>query len=331
MSWGSKEAWALSDLAAKALQGQLCPVIGAGASQDLGAPTWRELIGKLAARLVGTPEAHGAIGAEGQWGGADPAVLYDLFELAEGHQVIEEVRRLIYGEHAERSPTDGSAVSSLADLAILSARTCPERRFHVITYNMDSFLEEAIENRDHSYESETSSGPPVRGGREGVRGSVRIFHPHGLLPRDGAPRDLVLSRREYNRLHNAPADRRNLLQEGAFRELCCLFFGFSFSDPNVDRLLDPGLRPSLYRGSGYLLSGTHYALKRARCWEDLKSVTHENWAAIWKDTAETYRLALAGVHQVCAFGGLDENGNRGYSQHRRFVQDLVERAGALID
>jgi hypothetical protein len=329
------QGWALASLASSLRHGRLCLVAGAGASGDFGLPSWEELLAELREKISPpepetkrTPPRISALDLQ-----------YEIWNLAgEANAWLPE---LLYGSLDERwdhwhheAEAQGKATFLLAVLSILIAFESPGRVFHAITFNADCLLEEMIARLGHQavaivgnraqrvvwpatvaprVTSPTLSDP--RGPIE-----VRIFHPHGLaLPRDlgkalgldGDTLDLVFGNDDYNTLFNAAGDRRNLWQLAALSRLQCLFYGFSFTDTNVNRLLgwqknilsaieipeqvDLNRQPSV---------GSHVAL-----------ITE------YADPEES------GRHQIhLAEAGIYRLGHYHFNQHRGFVAELLEQA-----
>ncbi|ANM30802.1 hypothetical protein ABI59_16310 [Acidobacteria bacterium Mor1] len=243
-------------LAGDALRaGKLCPVIGAGASVDAGAPTWVGLVRSLA-------DAMGAFETLEQDEAAklieqtDPTILVELIaENAQPNDLSRRVGSILDGCVNRSWVRDRSfsnrALRHLAELAIRVAETSPGRDYHVITFNFDTLLEEAIQALGHPTESltphgsirrERVSGPAL--GRKVPPVRVRVAHPHGLAPRPGDLRvgenvapDLILAAAEYYARLATPLAKPSVWQIDAFASLNCLFYGFSFNDFAVRYLL----------------------------------------------------------------------------------------------
>jgi hypothetical protein len=133
-------------------------------------------------------------------------------------------------------PPTTLALTNLARLVVASFhRQLPLK---LITYNFDDLLENAIAAADPSIQVHpVSSAVQARASHDGIR----VFHPHGYLPRGNPPSansSVVFSEDEFHVLMSDNAHWANVLQLEVFQNSTCLFVGTSLSDPNVRRLLD---------------------------------------------------------------------------------------------
>ncbi len=367
------------------LKQAFCPVLGSGAGADLGIPIWRKLIGQLG-------EICGLGAAEEIFAGRELTHIYDLLALSE-EDMRHRLRVVIYGDptrpedglralprnHPEAPrvlpgrkgmPAEEPALHFLATLACFNALSCEHRRFHVLTYNVDTCLEEEISRLGHDSVAlvETRGGDAVRvrwraspviplvrsrqRSQYQQRVEVRVFHPHGIVLREDKAKGLrkdknntaadvlekgtwrpkvfdrdpvelgvVFGRKDYNRLFGSLDDPRNRLQLAALMRFSCLFYGFSFMDPNVDRLLD--VSASLHRDAAPKPEAPvprHVALARfpSRC--QLGRPTAAGWKAnVDLEHRESQRLLNFGV-TTCHYTA--------YNQHKRFVIDLIRTAAS---
>jgi hypothetical protein len=160
-----------------------------------------------------------------------------------------------------------------AKLAIETAKARPRRGFHVITYNFDTLLEEVICALGHNAIAIAPEVPTAGSilGADASRGSghllvrrsflpapaqpreerfgrhagfeppvtVRVFHPHGLLPRKGSGvgKGLILGASSYDWTAGALQNPHNLWQLSAFSGLSCVFYGLSLNDSAIRRLV----------------------------------------------------------------------------------------------
>jgi hypothetical protein len=261
----------LTDYLADAMRhGHLCPVVGAGASNDLAVPTWNRLIEELGEKLgVQVPP------------GADPLMAVDILmgtpqgTPGAGQASFREARRsfitqlhevLYAGTTGWTAQRDflSYAPALLAALGIFVAVCSPHRTFHIITYNFDCLIEEAVNALGHRAVAVTASNPSPEQGitfepsrtrsrhliEPEIRSlvTVRIAHPHGLIRRSGTPHgldaamadDLILSRASYQRSSRSPFNLHNLWQIAAYSSMVCLFYGWSFNDSTVQNIIDIG-------------------------------------------------------------------------------------------
>ena len=252
-------------------EGRFCLIVGAGASMDVGAQGWPQIITALAERCglfadCSVPASYScAINSSPHvsakrdeivrraivGSGADLPWLYDVFEAGQSEHLAE----LVYGKSVDREWTQRpaflqSAPFWLAVLAIACAWRNVAAPFHVITYNVDLLLEEAIEALGHQAITISRSGAGRLCGKDVAphrvwwKGQgranqllIRVFHPHGFVDRKGPPVDPVMGAGAYDWLASSPLDIASTTQLMAFGSRTCLFYGFSFRDYSVRRLL----------------------------------------------------------------------------------------------
>lgn len=256
-----------------AKKGKVCPVVGAGASSEVDVPTWNRLIEQLGNKLsVGVPPDANPIQAV-------DILMAALQRRSGGSKLSREqaecsfvgqLRDVLYAPTVNWTRGDNfmtRAPTLLALLALCVARASPNRTFHVITYNFDCLIEEAIAALGHRaiavtasqpdpsqgivFEPETRRSHPVLAESD-IRDllTVRVAHPHGLIRRSSAayqPRtakvvlnDLILSSASYQRGGRSPFNIHNIWQIAAFSSLVCLFYGWSFNDAAVQNIIDIG-------------------------------------------------------------------------------------------
>ena len=240
------------------LGGTFCPVVGAGASCDIGAPGWDMLV-RTMGREFGDPKST----VEDLLKEKGPATALGMLCTRQAPKaVIQAMQRAIYdtlpsswaraGEHRQSAPIE------LARLMILRELRTGPRSFHALTYNYDTFLEEAVASlgyravaitpRTRVAFAPTASGQAFGWPRAQRRGradvEIRIVHPHGLVPRnseeaeyDAQANELVLGDKSYAEVESRPLSESAVWQLRAFGSRCCLFYGFSFSDTAVKKLL----------------------------------------------------------------------------------------------
>lgn len=252
-------------------RGDFCLVLGSGASQDAGLPTWEELAVEFARRVDGTGPARSEISSgqatwviecvRGALGEADyrnhlQIALYgteafDLDARTFTHLAAYPLARLAVASrlHQGSHAVDRRSGARLPDATAGHA-------FDVLTYNLDCVLEFAI--RKLGYRSEAIvpriglDDPSYRfpfGPERSPwsRPLVRVFHPHGVLPPGERNYSddpsllntlpLVMSAEDYEVRGGAADIWQNSLQLAAFTQRTCLFYGFSFADPSVRQLL----------------------------------------------------------------------------------------------
>jgi hypothetical protein len=209
---------------------RLTIVVGAGASSEVGLPSWRELVTRLLTRVGRSENLTGtdlkafldwAIASEGL-----PAA-GSIARAAFGDVFARELRRSLY-EDVREPLQPGATARAVAELCKLWGDSC-----EVVTTNYDDLLEIAlgpalpkskVQSRTDEY--------------DGVPGVIEVRHLHGLMTRAGAGSRgrLILSEADYHRLASPEAWQETYFRK-RFGDSTCLFIGSSMSDPNLLRYL----------------------------------------------------------------------------------------------
>lgn len=237
-------------LADKASRKDLVLFIGAGASQDIGLPGWRELLEKASHRLcdLSEPDRKGLSKLDLR----DHATLIET-ELGRAG-LLSEVATQIGGHHRPIGLTH-------ALLASLGAR-------QAITTNYDNLYERACTLPNQKLEDAISVLPYGRVEDD----KPWLLKLHGSL-QDGAE-DIVITRADYMRLRQSGGALYGIVQALLVTKHL-LFVGYSLSDDDFHELVDE-IRIALGRGTGERRPlGTVLTLKDSvwgRLWEDLLNV-----------------------------------------------------------
>ncbi len=134
------------------------------------------------------------------------------------------IRKALYRDESSVKPSP--LIRAISDL-------CSTQKFTaVVSYNYDDVLEKALEDRAISVSPIWASSMIPR------EGSMPLFYPHGYLKQGGGPVvPIVLAEDDYHSYSTEGYDWRNLIQLRQLSTSCCLFIGFSMTDPQVRRLL----------------------------------------------------------------------------------------------
>jgi NAD-dependent SIR2 family protein deacetylase len=207
---------------------RLTLLVGAGASAEVGLPSWRQLVEGLLTK-VGNSEGlvDESVDTFCDWTIASEGLpaAGSMARSALGNRLADEIRRLLYGEMQEPL-LPGSTARAVAQIRALWEDAC-----EIATTNYDMLLEEAlkaifprgkVKSRTDEY--------------AGTPGNIEVRHLHGLLTKTAKRGKIVLSEADY--YHMADPD---VWQETYFRkqlgESLCLFIGTSVTDPNLLRYL----------------------------------------------------------------------------------------------
>jgi len=238
--------------------------LGAGVSQPYGLPMWSDMV--LTLLVDEYPDQFKSLWEHyrrpfGSWlaetYGLTPVMLARLsqwkFQSKGRSSTFQEyVRDMLYPAPPQtpKGPTSLKAVAQLTARSERSGRRIPL----IVTLNFDDLLERELKRSGVTFETVYSE---ARRNGDGLP----ILHPHGFLPRKGAPPEavLVFAELEYHRLSFSSIHWAQVEMLNALRNYTVLFIGLSMSDPNLRRLLDAsratGEPPShfLFRKS-YVLS-----------------------------------------------------------------------------
>ncbi|NIH66439.1 SIR2 family protein [Modestobacter marinus] len=253
--------------------------LGAGASMDLGLPSWNQMIASLfdaafSSQLdsrSGSSELTALGLLAGHLNSDSPLQLARYLQQAlerGGEDFKSHLRSILYANASNDRPK--ALLRAISDLCV---PTRAGSRVHsVITYNFDDLLEGNLNTRRVRavavYEGKTAP----------TSQELPVYHVHGFLPSDpdtylGVHEQfLVMSEQGYHQVYSDPFHWTNIVQLNAIREHACLFVGLSMTDPNLRRMLDIGARS--------VDTARHYAFMRRenlstarRSVKELKSIS----------------------------------------------------------
>ncbi len=206
-------------------QGKLRLVLGAGVSQEIGLPSWSDLVARL--------ERH----CQKTFAGNDDtekseAILRNGF-YRDRIKFAEAVRKCLY----EGYDSTLAGLSTRRLMIALSALAIPGRRGSVreiVTFNFDDLLEEYLGYLGFHVQS-TALLPRWSGLHD-----IEILHVHGVLfsnPQKPIDRGVVFTESDFDEI---VGDARNLWHKKVIDILqsnFCIFIGLSGDDPNLRNIL----------------------------------------------------------------------------------------------
>lgn len=190
----------------KILNDESALFIGAGVSRTAGYVDWKTLLKEIADELELDIEQE-----------------HDLPALAQYHQTHRRTRAIINQtliDEMSKNATEGPIHRILARLPIST----------VWTSNYDCLLEETYRKHGRKVEVKLSIANLAQAQRSR---DVTVYKMHGCMTQ---PQDAVLTKDDYERYDSKRALFSDSLR-GDFVEKTFLFLGFSFTDPNIDRIL----------------------------------------------------------------------------------------------
>lgn len=209
-------------------------VLGAGVSIDLGAKSWDDLLAHFESEL----KAAGTIDNVEQLckkvGGSSlitAQLCKDLYKSE--NEYYWAIHNGLYGTKKAKSEY------ALDEIVKIIQMCSAKKRFRVLTYNFDNYLEQSLQDNGVKFNS-------LFNAQCVVNNDLSIYHVHGYLPRvkyksymqEKHKQSIYLTEENYNELYNHPYSWQISSQLSFFRENLCLFVGCSLTDPNIRRLLE---------------------------------------------------------------------------------------------
>jgi len=328
-----------------ARSGQLTVFVGAGASMEVGLPSWPALINRLldgvardrglndseASEFIAaiTAEADGVIGAA--------TVIRAHFSSSEFRGNADEfIRRSLYLDPLSDDlvePPFGPTARAVAKLI----RLWPIGAVEIVTTNYDFLLERAADEGLHADGSAPTGARAGQGGPQIEGGRFTVRHLHGALgPGDGESdlKPIVIAEADYHLLQGDDAWQRELMIT-RLRESNCIFVGASMTDVNVLRFLrlarDEG--PTTHRHFALLTRPPQDSPSAAKVTAALRAAAQARWAeygveVLYPDyflETSQFLEELARRRQAGNAGRLLDRPEDRYQQRLGSWQDAMER------
>ena len=208
--------------------------LGAGVSIDYGAKKWTDIIDAFYNEIQADGKIDDIQAVKDKIGGT--SIIDGQF----AQDNLKDFMGSLYKGLYEQFNGDVSSYSNttLSLVAKIIEKEHNAKRFHVITYNYDNFLEQELVSLSVAYNVVYSAETPINN-------ELTIYHPHGYLPY-GIPKSqykyyenyIVFSETEYFKLYNNPSSWPMVIQLSLYYENTFLFVGCSLTDPNLRRILD---------------------------------------------------------------------------------------------
>lgn len=207
-----------SNIIRAAEAGQLCVVLGAGFSKCFGGPLWSEIVTDIANQLrVEVPS------------GEEYSDTIERFYEAVGRDVEKveaAIRDSIYGK-TDFLSTDALLASKA--VSAITSRVPDPGLMTFVNFNYDDVLQRVLQ--DSGFDVSVYDEPPT-----GIRSRrVRIFHPHGYLPRKGegataSSPQLVFRALSYMKRNGSQVHPWSTELQQLFATCMTVFVGCSFTD-----------------------------------------------------------------------------------------------------
>jgi NAD-dependent SIR2 family protein deacetylase len=212
--------------------------LGAGVSSSAKVPGWNDLIERMWSKAVRGRSPLTSV--------SDKDIQFELSSLVGDSALIkartlasianlglfDKIRTELYSAYSEES----SLISALADF--VKEKSNQNGLSHIITYNYDNLLEQALEMRSAEFSTVFEDFDEAR------ENCMEIYHVHGFLPPISATlesrhkKSIVFSEDSYHQQMSQVYSWPNLTMFESFSNNCCVFVGCSMTDPNVRRLLE---------------------------------------------------------------------------------------------
>ena len=245
-------------------RGELALVFGSGISRHAGFPLYKELVGKMR-KMVSldamSEDADLKVAVDEVWESVLEAAQHADDASGQDARVIARTRykdiiyQSLYPDDASAYERVLSASAELSYLSSLTVGSSASRVSQILTYNIDSYLEDYLMSQGIKCER-ISELPVLR--RADV---VQIYHPHGYISRHGSEwsRDFVLSGGEYTTRDWSPDVHHRAWRDkvgSMFYEQQGLFIGLSGADDDFGKALrqvyqqlkDVGIKERAYVG-----------------------------------------------------------------------------------
>jgi SIR2-like domain len=215
---------------------RLTIVVGAGASAQVGLPSWPSLLEKLLrvylkSRYVDRPQQHYTAEIEQyfreQLKYQPPIVYAQYFHTRMGENEFQKLLHDAMYSELDSPPRPGPIHQAVAGLG--------HNLVSVMTFNYDDLLERALLHEGYPNTS------VWRASDFGAIEGLPVYHPHGFLPYKLDPSEeywTVLSEKDYHTQYADAFHWSNIAISRALLETTCLFVSTSLTDPNLRRLLD---------------------------------------------------------------------------------------------
>ena len=206
--------------------------LGAGVSMDFGALKWTKLIDSFYNEIQKDNKIDNANAVQDKIGGT--SIINGQFT---EDNLKDFMGSLYNGIYSMYKPNQFYPDSTIAHLIPLIKKLYLSRRFNIITYNYDNYLEQFLDHEFIPYNILYNEDCCVDE-------KLNVYHPHGFFPygtkKNSYPllqKYIVFSEEEYHNLYNNPYSWASILQYHLYRESLYLFVGCSLSDPNLRRIL----------------------------------------------------------------------------------------------
>lgn len=207
--------------------------LGAGVSQDAGAPSWRELLHKVIKHFRRKANFTISDVKKISKGVSDSSIILGRYAFPQTTYHVNELSEYLRTKVLYAKKKDSLLIDAIVNTCLENANV-----ESIITYNYDDLLEQGFERlvagSFQRYES-------VYEKNRVSENRIPIYHVHGFVPEIrevGFESKPVLSEFDYHSIYREAFHWSNIEQLHALDRNVCFFIGLSMTDPNLRRLLD---------------------------------------------------------------------------------------------
>lgn len=208
--------------------------LGAGVSIEYGTKGWDNLIKEFYNEIEKDGKADNTTAIQRKIGGTN--LINGQFTQDNLKDFMKSLYSGLYSKF--KPPVKQISETTLKYVALIISQLKSEKKFNVITYNYDNFLEQELNDLGCKYNV-------IYNEQIVSNDELNIYHPHGYLPFGILAKQysqykdyIVFSESEYHKLYNNAYHWSVVLQHYLYRDNTYLFVGCSLTDPNLRRILE---------------------------------------------------------------------------------------------
>lgn len=222
----------LEYLACKAFNnGPVTLFVGSGVSQDMGLPSWYELLKGLYNKCDRNLHVIGGLAFDDLLKDCNNSYLILARTIREAfkndfYNAIHDVLYKTSNRKKRENHSNGHVLNLIGEWAK------KDYIMNIITYNYDDLIERELRRVNKDYHTIYGESEPS--------GGLSICHVHGFIPYNNScvESSILFSEEQYHSVYQQSYSWSNIEQLHAPKRSHCFFIGLSMRDPNLRRLLD---------------------------------------------------------------------------------------------
>ena len=208
--------------------------LGAGVSIDYKSKSWNQLIKDFYKEIEQDGKIDDSLAVQKKIGGT--SLINGQFTQDNLNDFMKSLYSGLYSKFT--LPIGQYTNTTLKYVALIADKLKYSKKFNVITYNYDNYLEQELNDLGCKYNA-------IYNEQMVSNDELNIYHPHGYLPFGTISKQysqykdyIVFSESEYHKLYNNAYHWSVVLQHYLYRDNTYLFIGCSLTDPNLRRILE---------------------------------------------------------------------------------------------